>query len=357
MQMRFSYLLAALICAQPVWAEKLTHEGVTVQIDSSSQTVDAQIAIEPQSTAVVELIENPYRIVLDITPAQKNGGLKRNKTFTVKHPPIKSVRLGAHPDKIRVVFDLTSTARPNFNFSAEGGVAALQLMLAPAPSSIPSKIESAAPSPAATEKPRSAAQTPIESATPEAEPTSQPSSDQPKATPIDVSTTESTPTQSAQTEAAKTETTVPQPVSSAEPETSKNQQPITTPSPQVTSTPPRVSSNIKVPQPQGRILEKISFDIAGEKRFPIVRLALSVKSPFTLARTGALSYTLTLSEASLAGPHLELPYFPPSDFSGLSVVQARGKNGQVEITIGVEGGVKLASVVKDKEIWIRTTNK
>jgi hypothetical protein len=57
-------------------------------------------------------------------------------------------------------------------------------------------------------------------------------------------------------------------------------------------------------------------------------------------------------KSSLANEDLVLPQFPPADFVGFIMVMSEEVSGSVEITISVEEGVSLSTMVRGDEIWV-----
>jgi type IV pilus secretin PilQ/predicted competence protein len=95
--------------------------GISYAQNNNNQllTIDTGNA---KSSYIASRLENPSRIVLDIT----NSKVKRNTTVT---PPqtdvVSSVRLGAHEDKSRIVIDLASAAKEDITQSGSQIIVAL----------------------------------------------------------------------------------------------------------------------------------------------------------------------------------------------------------------------------------------
>jgi len=86
---------------------------------------------------------------------------------------------------------------------------------------------------------------------------------------------------------------------------------------------------------------------------PVVRVALAQRPQFKLSRRDDRSYRLVINDCYMGAKEQQLPQFPPADFEGLTILRAEQVGTAVEVIIGTERGVKLASVSKNNDILIR----
>jgi len=90
---------------------------------------------------------------------------------------------------------------------------------------------------------------------------------------------------------------------------------------------------------------------------PAFRLVLKTRPQFKLTKKDEHSYTLTISECSIIADHLKLPYFPPQNLVGFTHILARENPGGIEVTIGVERGIRISAVAKDSAIVVRSLTR
>lgn len=101
------------------------------------------------------------------------------------------------------------------------------------------------------------------------------------------------------------------------------------------------------------MLKEIIFSYEEPGHEPVTRLTLTTKAEFKLAKRSEREYLLAIQGCKLSGRHLSLAQYPPQDFDGITYIAATSKNGNVDIAIGVDRGVKLSAFFKDGEIWVR----
>ena len=89
---------------------------------------------------------------------------------------------------------------------------------------------------------------------------------------------------------------------------------------------------------------------------PLVKLKLSFRSEYKLTRRDQKTFDLEIPNCGVSSEVLALPFFPPHDFVGFTFVQATPTAGGLRIAIGVDRGVRVASVVNENEIWIKALN-
>lgn len=251
-------------------------------------------------------VDNPDRIVVDIAQT----GIKLPKgTKTLADSCIRSVRFGAHADKTRIVLDRSDTACTH---SEASSAKSFTIKVTPLNTVIPSPIPTAAPA------------TPSPTTTPTVSPKASP-------TPIPTLIPTLTPAH----------TLTPSPTST----------PTITPQPEQTPTTEPTQPSIETPTQQGKVLKEITFSHENDQT--IVMLSLSERTNFKLTRENPREYKITITDCSVGQQGLTLPQFPPNDMVGFTLVKATPGENKLEITIGVDDGMKASAVNKDSMIIVR----
>jgi hypothetical protein len=100
-----------------------SHEGLNLSLiqnsnDASELRVNLPKSVKPQ----ILKLENPARLVIDLPGLSTNN----NKTINLsENEPIKSVRLGRHPNNTRIVFDLKDASFPEYTLTNDGKIISL----------------------------------------------------------------------------------------------------------------------------------------------------------------------------------------------------------------------------------------
>lgn len=292
------------------------------------------------------LIENPYRLVIDIPDqrVQKNIETALNNSRL-----LKAVRIGAHADKIRVVIDFRDAEPPNFSTKAT----AKELIVSfgerrPAapphtpPAALSTTAVTAAPTTAPTVKAAVAAVAPPKIVELKPLPTT--------TTPAVLKTAAATPSS---TPIPPTATSTPAPTPSFTPTKAATSSP--TPAYTAAPQPERGISEAAAGQP--KTLLSINFDRILTDQSAVVKFVLTKPSEFRLAKQDERSYLLTIPDCRVNGDFLKLPYFPPHDFLGLVMVQVSADGPDAKVLITVDRGIRIASVSKENELWVRPVTR
>ena len=86
---------------------------------------------------------------------------------------------------------------------------------------------------------------------------------------------------------------------------------------------------------------------------PVLRIALSSRSQFTLLKMDDRNYELNLPGFTLESPHLSLPQFPTDNFPGITFVSATSSAAGVRIKIGVDRGTRLGALMRGLDLMVR----
>jgi hypothetical protein len=345
--------LALLLCTPSMAASQSATAGrarIVVNRETGPQgtTLAVRISVPQESKASVFAYKNPSRIVVDFpgTRVKKNEALKvpANKV-------IKMVRVGSHPEKLRIVLDLLTEGIPEYTWDSKGKEAVIRVSepqeklagptsqdekghteLLPTPLPSPTPLSTATALPTVTPAPTEAPATPTRAATATAtftatsEPAERPSSAEPAIEQNDgISELEQAPSLSA----------VDPAIEDSSPDSSV-----------ATTQPSPPSGDI--------VIELFRFDYLSPNRTPLIKVMLNKpKAQVQISKVDPKTYRIVVPNCVLAGNHLSLPQFPPADFVGFSMVSAQQFPNKVEVTINVEPGVTLGTFVRGAEIWIK----
>jgi hypothetical protein len=72
-----------------------------------------------------------------------------------------------------------------------------------------------------------------------------------------------------------------------------------------------------------------------------------------MSKVDPTTYKVSIPKCGLANLGLALPQYPPSEFKGILAATPKVEGDTVEITIQVEEGVTLSTLMRDKEVWIK----
>ena len=108
--------------------EALAHGLVAAAVDAAGVIMghyenDIEIMVSHTSgltknTTEVLPVPDPARLVVDI----RNKGPKKGSSKSINHTLLKKIRIGVHPNKTRIVFDLPYDSEPKFDSVVEGGM-------------------------------------------------------------------------------------------------------------------------------------------------------------------------------------------------------------------------------------------
>jgi hypothetical protein len=344
-------------------------DRVSVVLDRETADDGSYVVLKivtPQEVKIEAfMLPSPPRIVLDLTGAT----VKRSETFNAPaNDVVKAVRLGSHPGKLRVVVDLVKAEAPKYDWKAGKRQVILRMLEKAAPAGAPETAQLTA---------QPAAQLPQASA----EKVAEPAAEQPKlpesageAEAISLGDTEQQAREEAP-QAALPEKAVEAALPAQEPEkpaqatqeekispTAAAQEPTLAPTtapsaeqpgslgaaaaaqaPQAASQPP-AQSNIKI--------VGYRFEYGEPGKTPILKVTLNSNGALAqISKVDSTTYKIVVPKSALANEELVLPQFPPADFVGFIMVMSEEVSGSVEITVSVEEGVTLNTMVKGDEIW------
>jgi hypothetical protein len=383
---------------------ELRESGLHVVL--SKKAADFEVAITPEKglsglttdlTANVFAIENPTRLVIDI-PNQKAKG---TRALAINNPVFTSLRIGQHPDKIRLVFDIKDNRQLNYNISSDANRQALlvdvsfserssgnetpssagynrepetasaELNLeerAPAEESAPQKVK-AAPERAAAKAPPEPASDDFnfeqpETAKPPAKAKANPVKEEPPAPkqPLPKENEWEAPLSPPASSKTKPQETA-KPIDDGlfnPPPRAEDRAPIESPEQAQESLKSELALQMKdsstSPGPITSAAAKVSgiyYQSPKDSNVSAVQIDVDAHSTYSLTQRDNNRFELVINNAALAGSHLSLPQFPPDTFSGFEVILARSQGQDVVVNIYVEDGVKLSPFIAKGKLWLK----
>ena len=315
------------------------------------------------------MLPSPPRIVLDLDGAS----IKRSESYAVPaNGVVKQVRLGAYPSKLRVVVDLTKAEAPKYDWKA-GKRQVILRMLEDAATPQPPLQQVAK----ASEPPKDAA--PTEKAAAVREIHSLPSETAPKlpagdansrdlpdaTEPKSASLGESEsadvmPAQGVAQAPAKVESVKIEKEVLAPPTSEKEQVKDVAEAGAAAGTLGAAAASSSSALPKQGLPVSGSLKIVGYRfeytepgKKPVLKITLnSDGAKAQISKVDATTYKIVVPKSSLANEDLVLPQFPPAEFVGFIMVMSEEVGESVEITISIEEGVSLTTLVHGDEIWV-----
>ena len=104
---------------------------------------------------------------------------------------------------------------------------------------------------------------------------------------------------------------------------------------------------------KGNVVKGIFYQMTSGAKVPAVVFDVEGLSSYTLKKKKPDLFELTLDNVKLAGRHLTLPQFPPDAFFGFNVIVAKEEGKNVAVKIYIEEGVKLFPFIAKKQLWLK----
>lgn len=257
----------------------------------------------------VLVLENPSRLVIDIP----NHASKVAQTKNLTNEHLAAIRVGQHPDKVRVVIDVKDNALVHYQ--------------------LPSTISPDSYS--------------IEFSIGESE---------------SIAGIEETPTIAVLAEEEEEEVAVAPVKDESEIEVASFEPPVKKVEPKkptATKKPEAVSPPIITPEQaapiasEKTVVQSISFQSLPADDTPAVVIKVQSLGNYSLSKKGDNIYEIVLEGASLAGEHLSLPFYPPDTFSGLEAVIAHQGGGNITLKVFVDQSYKINPFRTKGELWLK----
>ncbi len=338
-------------------------DRVSVVLDRETADDGSYVVLKivtPQDVKIEAfMLPSPPRIVLDLTGAS----VKRSETLNAPtNDVVKAVRLGSHPGKLRVVVDLVKAEAPKYDWKAGKRQVILRMLEKAAPAAAPETTQP--PTQPVAQAPQLPAEKAEEPKLPESagetdaislgETEKQAKEEAPQAAPQEKAVEPALPAQEPEkpAQAPQEEKIAPTAVAQEPTLAPTTAPPAEQPgslgaaaaaAPQAT-TPPTAQGDIKV--------IGYRFEYGEPGKTPILKVTLNSNGASAqISKVDSTTYKIVVPKSALANEELVLPQFPPADFVGFIMVMSEEVSGSVEITVSVEEGVTLNTMVKGDEIW------
>lgn len=377
-------------------SQELPFSGIALaQSGEENPIVQARITVEREHTETASyivvkvklpiatsassfVVSSPPRIVVDLE------GTRIRKSSALAVPAnkvLKQIRIGAHPEKLRIVLDVYTDPPPAFEQLSDGNSVTIKIL---EKGSSTGSSEASTPPDAIKDSPISDVATPFAPSKDDAAVAEAPTQSQealtvsedevtPEAatpTAIATLTRPATPTETA------TPTLTPSPSATATATQPPPPTPLPTVAPSATATPTPDPKSLGLPPAEGHggLVGDVSigqspgaavsaqrvnilsyrFEYLQPGRIPILKILLSRwKVEVQRSKIDSKTYKIVIPSAGVANAQLTLPQFPPADFAGFTMVVAQEFDNRTEITITVDPGVTLGTFVRDNEIWVK----
>lgn len=273
-------------------------------------------------------LKNPKRIVLDIVTDDITRGAK---VLAYDNPVVAGMRIGIHPDKVRIVLDIKASAELRYKWSSSG--TGLYVSIAGS---------------GGTVQPPRPAPTPTLAAEPMeiVEPTTQPKAE------VIIKTDPVIEPEPAPTQALIIPE--PEPVEiEDEPYTGSLE---TIDESDVEPSIPIDEIDTVSKEKRIQLLRNIRFAVKKDSGDPTLRLILNNRPEFQVEKKSERKYVISLPGSDLQSAVLELVRYPPQDFIGMLSVKATLTETGVDIGIAVDPGYRVEAVTKGQEIWVQVVS-
>ena len=348
-------------------------EKVSVVLDREKAADGTYIVLKivtPQDVKIEAfMLPDPPRIVLDLNGAS----IKHSEALAAPtNGVVQQVRLGSHPQKLRVVVDLKKAEAPKYDWKAGKRQVILRMLEEAAPAAQPPAVEpiaqkQAAPAALAPQEPQHLDQQPGEDLAPHlpdnADNSLGATEEKVKGQVVEEVRKDVAAEPAAQNPAAVAEAKQDVPL-----ETEKIAPPVeekklaevekgaAAPNSLGAAAAAAKISSDKAKLPASGALKIVGyrFEYSEPAKSPLLKVTLnSSGANAQISKMDSTTYKIVVPGASLANEDLVLPQFPPADFVGFIMVMSEEVNGGVEITISVEEGLSLTTMVRGDEIWVQ----
>lgn len=378
-QLTLSVLLAltpALAVAQDLLS--VTHGGLSISL-SEKANGSFRVAIKTNQKSIsteILALENPSRLVVDVLDVKSNSSLSQ----TITHPLFTSLRIGVHPSKTRLVFDINHPRQPFFTENKNGNELIIDLGL-PGISKPPVEaVEPQVEAPVAPTQVEPVAVTPAVEATPKEAPvvkehTKEPAIVKEEPTPVaieeEVKVTPPVEQKAPEVEAVKpveaVEVETPEATTAAEneavvepiapeatTETSEKEKLEVVPGIEEQDTSLESSDGGFFPETQERALIKDILFKRTQDRENAIAIQVENLGRYSFIKSAEQSYSLVIENAKAEEEeNIMLTQFPPEGYQGIEAVTAYRKGKNIIVKVWVEKNVTLLPYRQGAELWIK----
>jgi len=282
---------------------EIVHEGIALRLFDVSDRIEIAVTGQNAASTKVFSLGAPNRVVLDIPGVRFVSAGAQSPT---PNPLVGGLRFGVHPDKARIVLDILSVDIPPTTLRAEGSdTVTVTLPVAPELRAHFESMRASLTPPKGTGATTSGAE-------------------QHDATDIDQTASSLSPREQSGDATAGDSGVAPTPLA---------------PTP-LAPTPPTQSLS-------GLLFETLSDGSSA------VRLILNDRPSYSFQKNDKQTYRFTVKNCTLSGEQLALPFYPPDESRGLTVVEPRQIGDDIEVFVGVSPGFRLSSTSSANSISIR----
>lgn len=399
-------------------AENLTalkHAGLQIRLMSRPEQPAGEFVLSLERaegdgplTADVFSLENPVRLVVDVP----NVAVQSAKQVELRNDKVSALRIGIHPNKMRIVIDSRLRQAPVYSVAADDSGTGLRIVFSFAAVSQPrvgeefdvmpepsgqsaTSAPAVAPSPPAAPVPTAGILVvPPPKESPEAPPAATsasteqpPAAEGPPAAPeqpvlgeaveifpqenldatedLEIVAPDAAPAELEAPKPERVERAVKLPPSDATGAPSGTDEPPsgaeTSPAASVAEVAPvrevpapaAATTKPSAPAADGRATVKGIFFKSTPEHGPSLVVHVDGLGRYSLSKKQENLFELVLEDATFAGQHLELPQFSPDTFDGLDVLIAERRGNDVALKIYVGDNVRLAPFRIQGELWIK----
>ncbi len=323
----------------------------------SQGVVQVSITSDASREAAVFTVDNPARLVVDLPfqGSRTHALRKPARIESTTNELLAAVRIAAHDTKVRIVFDLQGTTAPPYSIESRSKKLTIRLGTGVTGKSASSAAPNLSQPPQRTKETSSAPATPQPSS-PAVLVTTPPNQ-------IEAGVHTSTPIPTPMPTSAPPPTAIPTAIATTKALAVKTAPALSptehmpaapaTSAPQKATTSQALSQTEQVEIIEGPALVGILFQAPAASEAPTVRLTLNHRPRFRLGRRNEQSYRLRIEDCALATERVGLPFFPPQDFVGFTMIQASQVGNAVEVVIGADRGTRITATPDDSDILLR----
>ncbi len=334
-----------------------SRERVSVLIDreiaNGKSSILLKISVPTDSKINAFLLSDPPRLVVDF----EGASVKKSENFSApENGVIKQIRLGSHPDKLRVVVDLIKSTPPEYEWKAGKRQAIISFVEGPAETAQPAA--QPAIQPTATPIPIQPTAVPAQTTPAPASPTTQPT---PAAPAVQTGAPTTTPTltptvvqpTAAQDQAKGGAVAGAAVGQAAQLPLAQDDQASAEESEDLGDLEQRSVGPSPTKVPTTFSIKGYKFEYMPDKT-PVLKIMLNKpRAQAQISKVDSETYKIDIKDCGVENEDLELPQFPPHDFVGFVMVVAETVGKNVEVSISVEEDIVLGTVVQENEIWVK----
>jgi hypothetical protein len=310
---------------------------------------------KPGVISEVFALENPSRLVIDVLDIQS----RRSFSETIKHTLFSSLRIGIHPSKTRLVFDINYPQQPFFSSKTLGSKILVHVGLPGISPQEQAKVETkeAVEVEAKKTEPMPVEQKIVEPAPPaKTEPNAVVKPTEPK---VEAKTPEKQEVAKKVDvpEIAKPLDTITKEKELPQKESAKVEVEEVGLSPSIEEKDDSIESapdGFFIDPQEKAIVKNIVFKRTQDKENAIA-IEVEHLGRYSFLKSAPQSYSLVIENAQAEEENVVLTQFPPQDYKGIEAVTAYRKGKNIIVKVYVEKGITLLPYRQGNELWIKAS--